>query len=243
MTSKGKIRIGTSGWHYDHWIGPFYPQDLESSYLDYYVRHLATAEINNSFYQLPKQETLVSWRDNTPPGFDFAVKASRYITHMKKLKNPEQSLNMFFGRVRHLEDKCGPILFQLPPNWGGNPRRLDHFLDALPDGYRYVFEFRDKSWFTEDVYQVLETHGATFCIYDLEGEESPKKITADLVYIRLHGPSINAYEGKYTKNDLAGWAGALTTWADRGHTIYVYFDNDQNGYAAQNALELQDMIS
>jgi uncharacterized protein YecE (DUF72 family) len=140
---SAEIYIGTSGWHYDHWEGPFYPSGIsDDTFLEYYADRFRTAEINNSFYQLPKKETLLRWRDAVPEDFVFSVKASRYLTHMKKLKDPEGPLFRFLDRVGVLEDKLGPILFQLPPRWGSNPERLEAFLEILPENQRYAFELR-----------------------------------------------------------------------------------------------------
>lgn len=241
MEGKASIHIGTSGWHYGHWRGPFYPHDLPSkAYLEYYMERFHTVEINNSFYQLPKEETFAAWRDTVPSGFIFAVKGSRYITHMKKLKDPEQAVSAFLERAKVLGDRRGPILFQLPPRWKVNPQRLDSFLAALPAHFRYAFEFRDPSWFTPQVYDALAGHGAAFCIYELAGQVSPKEVTADFVYVRLHGPG-GPYQGQYGTEVLAGWAGAFATWAGQGKEVYCYFDNDEAGYAAQDAMRIQEM--
>ena len=235
--------IGTSGWQYDHWQGSFYPEDLaKKRFLDYYAEHFQTVEINNSFYQLPSPETLIQWREVTPPGFLFSVKASRYITHMKKLKDPAEPVSNFLKRIELLEDKLGPILFQLPPHWHFNRERLSSFLEALPDSFNYTFEFRDPSWLNPDAYELLTAHHTAFCIYDFAGRLSPKEITADFIYIRLHGPG-NAYQGLYDTSALAGWAGAFSSWSSQGYQIYCYFDNDQAGFAVQNALQLQQMSS
>jgi uncharacterized protein YecE (DUF72 family) len=242
MTGKPSIHIGTSGWHYEHWRGPFYPRGLSpKAYLQYYMERFHTVEINNSFYQLPKEETFASWRDTVPEHFIFAVKGSRYITHMKKLKDPQEAVSTFLERVEVLGDKTGPILFQLPPRWRANPERLASFLEALPTQFRYAFEFRDPSWFIPQVYDALATHGAAFCIYELGGQVSPKEVTADFVYVRLHGPK-GAYQGQYSKEVLAGWAGAFATWVGQGKETYCYFDNDEAGYAAQDAMNIQEMI-
>lgn len=242
MKQKERIHIGTSGWHYDHWKGPFYPQDIKTEeMLGFYAGRFRVAEINNSFYQLPAEETLKTWRDLVKSDFCFAVKASRYITHMKKLKDPKEPLKNFLKRIKILGDRLGPILFQLPPKWKCNPGRLEEFIGQLPGGLRYTFEFRDPSWFNEEIYTLLREVGAAFCIYELSGNKSPREVTADFVYIRLHGPE-GAYEGSYAQGTLAGWAGALSTWARQGKEIFCFFDNDQNGYAAQNARSLQEMI-
>jgi uncharacterized protein YecE (DUF72 family) len=243
MKSVERIHIGTSGWHYSHWQGVFYPEEMaKKEFLKYYADHFQTVEINNSFYQLPKKETLTSWRNSVPSGFIFTVKASRYITHMKKLKDPSEPLHTLLETVEVLGDKLGPILFQLPPRWQFNPQRFDNFLDSLPANHRYAFEFRDPRWFNTSAYEMMSKHRAAFCIYELAGLLSPKEVTADFIYIRLHGPG-EAYQGEYDTDALAGWAGAFYTWAKQGKEIFCYFDNDEAGYAAQDALRLQKMCS
>jgi uncharacterized protein YecE (DUF72 family) len=237
-----RIHIGTSGWHYQHWSGPFYPKNLrKQDFLKHYACHFHTVEINNSFYQLPTEKTLAAWRDTVLPGFIFTVKASRYITHMKKLKDSEKTLKPLLKRVETLGDKLGPILFQLPPKWRFNPDRLNDFLESLPAGYRYALEFRDPSWEDSRAYDAMQLTGAAFCIYELDGYLSPKEITADFVYVRLHGPN-GPYKGQYSTQTLAGWAGAFSAWENQGLEIFCYFDNDEAGYAAQDARRLQDMI-
>jgi uncharacterized protein YecE (DUF72 family) len=239
---KSGIYIGTSGWHYQHWKGPFYPEDLpDKRLLDYYLKHFQTAEINNTFYQLPEKKTFVQWRESVPEGFLFAVKASRYITHMKKLKDPQEPLANFMGRVAGLGEKLGPILFQLPPKWHFNLERLQDFLKALPGDYRHTFEFRDPSWFNEQTNQALAERGAAFCIYDFEQRQSPRSVTADFVYVRLHGPD-GAYQGSYDDRTLSDWAEAFSAWAEQGKEVFCYFDNDERGYAAQNALKLKELL-
>lgn len=238
----GSIHIGTSGWHYMHWKGPFYPEDLSTGqFLEYYTGRFWTVEVNNTFYQLPDEETLVAWRDTVPAGFIFSVKASRYITHMKKLKDPQEPVSNFLDRVDTLGDKLGPILFQLPPHWNFDRERLNSFLAILPAGYRYAFEFRDPSWLNPQAYEALSKYEAAFCIYDFHGRTSPKQVTCDFVYIRLHGP-YGPYRGQYSTQALAGWAGAISTWARQGKEIYCYFDNDEAGYAVQDAQRLREMV-
>ncbi|MDW7773900.1 MAG: DUF72 domain-containing protein [Desulfobulbaceae bacterium] len=240
---QAAVHIGTSGWHYKHWAGNFYPEDMSSSgFLAFYARSFKTAEINNSFYRLPSERALASWREATPDDFVFTMKASRYLTHMKKLKDPEEPLAVFLARAAVLGKKLGVILFQLPPKWHCNIDRLRSFLDILPDGYRYAFEFRDQSWFSAAVYGALKEKNAAFCMYHLEGFMSPREVTADFVYVRLHGPG-NAYKGRYGIESLTGWAGAFTAWQRQGREIFCYFDNDEKGYAAVNALELLGMLA
>ena len=240
--SKGAIRIGTSGWSYEHWVGPFYPEDLPAArHLAWYAERFASAEINNSFYHLPSEKTLREWRDTVPEGFVFAAKASRYITHMKKLKDPEQGVDRFLERIALLEDRLGPILFQLPPNWGFNDERLEAFLEALSGDFRYAFELRDRSWLNDRACELLERHRAAFCIYDLDGFLSPREVTTDFVYVRLHGPG-GPYQGSYDDEALSGWAGAFSAWSAKGLPVYGYFDNDDSGYAALNASRLAAML-
>jgi len=242
MSGKGLIHIGTSGWHYDHWRGPFYPENLASGeFLEFYQQKFHTVEINNSFYRLPSEKALIDWREAVPSGFIFAVKGSRFITHMKKLKDPEKSIAPLMERIPLLGDRLGPILFQLPPHWHFNGERLRNFLRALPREYRYALEFRDPTWLNQEACDLLREYGAAFCIYEFAGRISPKEVTADFVYIRLHGPG-GAYQGRYDRLTLAGWTGAISAWTAQGKTVYCYFDNDEAGYAAQNALELQEMV-
>jgi uncharacterized protein YecE (DUF72 family) len=242
MSGKGLIHIGTSGWHYDHWRGPFYPENLApAEFLKFYQQKFHTVEINNSFYRLPSEKALIDWRQAVPPGFIFAVKGSRFITHMKKLKDPEKSIAPFMERVPLLGDRLGPILFQLPPRWHFNGERLRNFLKVLPREYRYALELRDPTWLNQEAYGLLREHGAAFCIYELAGRVSPREVTADFVYIRLHGPGV-AYQGRYDRQTLASWARDISAWVAQGKAVFCYFDNDEAAYAAQNAQELQEML-
>lgn len=242
MGGEGAVHIGTSGWNYSHWKDVFYPADLSSTgWLQFYADRFHSVEINSSFYNLPEKKTFEKWKEETPRNFVFSVKASRYITHMKKLKEPVDAVKRFIDRVDVLKEKLGPLLFQLPPHWRCNPERLAAFLKLLPRNHLYSFEFRDESWFREEVYEILRKHDTALCIYHLSGFISPKELTADFAYVRLHGPG-DSYEGSYTVEALAGWAGALSAWRRQGKPVYFYFDNDQRGYAVQNALMLQDML-
>lgn len=237
------IRIGTSGFHYKHWIGPFYPPKTSSAkMLQFYLQHFDTVELNNSFYRLPTAEAFDAWREATPADFTFAVKASRFLTHNKKLKDPEQALDNLLPRAAHLGSKLGPILFQLPPHWRVNPERLKNLLEILPRDLRYTFEFRELSWITPEIISILEKFNAAFCIYELAGYNSPLQITADFAYVRLHGPAVGKYQGSYSDEALREWARQLESWSVALKAVYVYFDNDQAGYAAANALTLKRMI-
>ncbi|WMJ72156.1 DUF72 domain-containing protein [Cytophagaceae bacterium ABcell3] len=240
--STGKFFIGTSGWHYKHWVGSFYPDKTPPrKFMQHYLKYFSTTEINASFYRLPAEKTFQTWKDAVPDGFVFSVKASRYITHMKKLKDPHEPLANLFSRADVLEEKLGPILFQLPPGWKLNLDRLHYFLDALPTGYRYALECRNHTWYSEEVYDLLEKKNIAFCIYELEGHVSPFQLTADWVYVRLHGPG-GKYEGSYDDKSLNKWAKEIKSWNGKGKDVYLYFDNDQNGYAAQNALRLNQIL-
>ncbi len=237
------IRIGTSGFHYKHWKGPFYPQKLPASaMLDFYVQHFDTLELNNSFYRLPTISAFECWRDATPENFIFAVKASRFITHNKKLKDPENAVDNLLPRATHLGNKLGPVLFQLPPKWRVNPERLRKLLEILPRDLRYAFEFRELSWMSADVISILREFNAAFCIYELAGYHSPLSITADFTYVRLHGPDSGKYQGSYSDQQLSQWARQIETWAKELKAIYIYFDNDQAGCAAANARRLREII-
>jgi uncharacterized protein YecE (DUF72 family) len=240
---KGKIYIGTSGWHYKHWKGTFYPAEIkDAEQFSYYSRYFDTVEINNSFYRLPSAKTFEGWKKASPKGFLFAVKASRYITHMKKLKADGRSLRSFFTRANKLQEKTGPILFQLPPKWNINTERLADFLSRLPKGDRYTFEFRNHTWYNNEVYELLKKYNCAFCVYELEHHLSPVEVTADFVYIRLHGPG-NKYQGSYTSVALKKWAKRCLQWQKDKKDVYVYFDNDQEGYAAFNAQQLIKLVT
>lgn len=240
--SQHKINIGTSGWHYVHWIGPFYPEELsKKDMLKYYVQFFSTAEINNSFYKLPAQNTFQNWAETVPEEFTFSVKANRYITHMKKLKNADDALNNFFDGIKPLKSKLGVILFQLPPHWKCNIERLKSFLELLPSGKQYTFEFRNSSWWNDTVYDLLKANNAAFCIFDLAGVFSPIISTTDFIYIRLHGPN-DAYQGLYSEEALQEWAERIEGWINKGKEVFCYFDNDQAGFAVKNALRLKQIL-
>lgn len=239
----GRIRIGTSGWSYDHWQGPFYPDDLShGEWLGYYAGRFRGVEINASFYRLPSADTLRGWSRRVPADFAFAFKASRFLTHMKKLKPAPDSLAAMLSRARVLRSRLGPILFQLPPHWHANPGRLADFLDALPRRHRYAFEFRDASWWSDRVFALLERHGAAAVWFDLEGRRSPVVDTAAFRYVRWHGPGTEAYTGRYGGNRLRPLARRAREWREAGQDVYIFFDNDEAGYAPADALALQRML-
>jgi uncharacterized protein YecE (DUF72 family) len=235
------IRIGTSGWHYKHWIGRYYPEEMKpSGMLGWYLRDFDTVELNNSFYHLPSEAAFDTWRDAVPSDFVFAVKGSRFITHMIKLKDPNRGIVNFVPRAQRLGRKLGPILWQLPPGWNVNVERLEEFLATLPKGVRYAFELRNQTWMTDAVLEVLEKYDAAFCIYELAGYQSPMEITATWSYIRLHGPTAFKYQGSYSHKQLDQWAKRIDEWKLRD--VYVYFDNDDSAYAVNNALTLKEIV-
>ena len=239
-----QLRIGTSGWHYKGWKGCFYPPELKSSqYLNWYIRHFNTVEINNCFYRLPTVTAVESWRDQTSRDFLFAVKASRFLTHIKRLRDAGEALNTYLDRMELLQRKLGPILFQLPPNWHVNPERLQEFLELLPGkNYQYVFEFRDPTWYSEPVYGLLRKYNAALCWHDWHNEQSPIEITADFTYIRFHGTT-GRYAGSYTGKMLELWADRISHWMPKLRSIYAYFNNDVGGHAVRNAQALRALLA
>lgn len=209
--------------------------------LSYYVQQFDTVELNNSFYKQPAKKSLETWRDSTPPEFRFAVKGSRFLTHMKKLKNAREGLQRFLDAVEVLEPKLGPILFQLPPNWEMDLERLAEFLALVPKYRRCVFEFRNATWNSAESYQLLAEHNAGYCVFDLAGYLSPIEVTADFAYVRLHGPG-GKYQGSYSNAALEEWARRIKQWTKTLRAVYVYFDNDDSGYAPKDALRLKGLL-
>ncbi|MFQ5849382.1 MAG: DUF72 domain-containing protein [Candidatus Binatia bacterium] len=244
-----KCSIGTSGWNYPHWgKGTFYPKGLSSSHwLDYYSRFFQTVEVNNTFYQLPKRETFEKWRDGTPGNFSFALKASRFISHVKRLKEPAESLDLFYRAASGLGEKLGPVLFQLPPSWKLDLDRLATFLSALRRQHGWkaisvVLEVREKSWLCEEVYRLLEEHGVSLCLADFAELPIDGPITAPLVYIRRHGPA-GLYASKYSDAFLRKEAERIKRWLREGKDVDIYFNNDAHGWAVENAIALKSMIT
>lgn len=239
-----RIHIGTSGWHYKDWRGNFYPQDIASAdWLEFYAGHFDCVEINHSFYRFPSSDVIENWLAKTPPGFLFALKASRYITHQKKLKDCRQPLQRFLAQAEAFADKLGPVLFQLPPRWRLNRSRLAEFLALLPRDLHCAMEFRDPSWHCPEVWDLLAEHGVAWCQYDLQGFLAAEQVTADMVYLRLHGPAEDPYCGSYDEPVLLDWAARLKSWAGQGLQAWVFFDNDQAGFAAANAMRLREFCA
>ena len=242
--AHGRCFIGTSGWSYKHWRGPFYPSGMTKGIeqLRFYAERFDTVEANGTFYRLIEVETFRRWREETPPGFVFACKGSRYLTHMKRLKDPERGVLRFFERVEALADKLGPVVFQLPGRFKPDRERLTGFLTALPKGHRYAFEFRDPRWFEPEILEALARQNVALCLYEFAGQEAPREVTADFVYIRLHGPD-GPYQGSYGDAALETWAQRIHAWAKQGLDVYCYFDNDDRAFAPKNALRLKELLA
>lgn len=234
-----RFYCGTSGWIYKHWRGVFYPEDIpQHNWLNYYTDWFDSVEINNSFYKLPSVEVFKHWREQTPESFVFAVRASNYLTHMKKLKEPEEPLEKVLMHSAELHEKRGPILYQLPPRWRVDTERLNYFLSLLPKGVRHVFEFRDSTWQTEDVWSLLRKYEVGYCIMDGMGLPTHIKTTDDYSYIRLHS---GEDDGSYSERQLREWASRVEDLLALGD-VYVYFNNDYMGYSIKNALDLRKMV-
>lgn len=240
MSQTGRVYIGTSGYQYAHWRGVLYPDDLpRERWLGHYAEHFATVEINNTFYQLPEAATFRAWRDAVPEGFRFAVKFSRFGSHIKKLKEPQATIGHFLDAGGLLGDKLGPILVQLPSRWRVNAERLDAFLEAAPAEHRWALEFRDPSWLSDAAYEVLEAHGAALCWHDMLPDH-PRRLTADWAYLRYHG---DHYRGRYSPQYLSAQARRLRDLAADGRDVYAYFNNDEAGHAVKNARQLHRYLA
>jgi uncharacterized protein YecE (DUF72 family) len=238
----GRARIGCSGWQYNHWRGDFYRQELpQTRWLEHYTSVFDTVELNNSFYRLPEAATFARWGDRVPMRFVFAVKASRYLTHMKKLKDPEEPIERLFSRMRSLGRHLGPVLYQLPPGFKADIPRLEHFLHALPQDARHVLEFRDPSWYVDAVYQLMERYRTALCLQDMSNSATGRLRVGPLVYVRFHGPS-GRYHGGYTDEALESWAGWLNEHLEAGTDVFAYFNNDIGGHAPRDALTLRRMM-
>ena len=237
-----KYYVGTSGWHYEHWRGRFYPVDLpKSKWLEFYARSFGTVELNNSFYRLPSEKAFANWRDSSLDGFVYAVKVSRFITHIKKLRDVEGALEKFLDRAKLLGEKLGPLLYQLPPNLHRNDSVLEEFLSILPKDLSHVFEFRHESWLDKGVFDLLHKYNAGLCIYDMPDFTTPLEATADFVYVRFHG-STWLYGGSYSDEELSGWAKNISKLAQGKKAVYVYFNNDAEAFAVHNAQTLERML-
>jgi uncharacterized protein YecE (DUF72 family) len=240
---RNQVRIGCSGWQYKHWRGDFYPAELPTSrWFAHYARTFDTVEINNSFYRLPDAPTFARWREQAPPRFLYAVKASRYLTHMKKLKDPEDPLTRFFDNARELGRTIGPVLYQLPPNFGLNLERLEIFLRALPRKYQHTIEFRDASWYDERVFELLRRYKVALCLHDMQGSASGMLAVGPFIYVRFHHGT-KKYGGRYPDDRLQQWAAWLAERHGEGLEIFAYFNNDTGGHAPRDAVRLRGFLA
>src|SRR6266481_227696 len=238
-----RILIGTSGWHYDSWRGPFFPEGLPlKNQLQYYASQFQTTELNGVFYRTPSHDAVRSWRAQTGKEFVFAWKASKFITHWKRLShNSVNSLELLEERLSLLGDKAGPILFQLPPNFEADADRLFSFFKLLSKKRRYSFEFRHPSWYQPRILTLLSRQNISLCLSDHRDAPAPWKRTADFVYIRGHGPA-GHYKGHYRLDTLAEWARRIKSWKRQGCDVFVYFDNDQKSAAPADAMKLRQLL-
>ncbi len=241
-TKHPPIRIGTSGWHYDGWIGPFYPQGTpKKDLLRALARRFATVEINSSFYRLPSEKAVAAWHDQVSDGFLFAWKASRFVTHNKKLVDAADSVVLVMDRMAGLGERFGPVLWQLPPNLKPDRDRLGRFLDILPRRRRHVVEFRDPRWYEPAIFQLLTDHDVALAISDHHDAPAPFEVTARHAYLRAHGPQ-GDYRGRYPGRVLSDWAERCTALQQRGIAVFGYFDNDQQAAAPLDAEVLMARI-
>ncbi len=236
------LYCGTSGWNYNHWRGVFYPDDLpQSKWLEHYANAFDTVEVNNSFYRLPEQKTFKNWRQHTPENFNFSVKASRYLTHIKRIKEPTEPLHRLLENASGLESKLNIVLYQFPPHWHVDIERLRRFLEMLPAHPRSAFEFRDDSWQCEAVWSLLAEFGVAYCIMDSPDLPLHIKTTCNYAYIRMHSGGEETH-GNYTSEHLRIWADRISTMLENTD-VYIYFNNDFRGYAIKNALSLKKMLT
>jgi uncharacterized protein YecE (DUF72 family) len=235
-------RIGCSGWQYQHWRDDFYPSGLpQRRWFEHYASQFDTVEINNTFYRLPEKHTFTEWRSRAPGGFLYAVKASRFLTHMKKLKDPAEPLARLFSRARALGPAFGPVLYQLPPHWTVDIPRLTAFLRALPRRHRHAIEFRDASWYRDDVYALLIRSGVALCLHDMAGSATERIAIGPFIYVRFHGP--RKYGGRYQDRVLDDWAAWLAAQLRDGRPVYAYFNNDTGGHAPRDAIRLRRAVA
>jgi uncharacterized protein YecE (DUF72 family) len=239
-----EVRVGCSGWNYPHWRERVYPKGLpQRRWLEHYATLFDTVEVNNTFYRLPNVSAVRGWVERSPAGFLFAVKMSRYITHIRRLGGLERGIPLFYERIEPLRSspKLGPVLWQLPPTFKRNDERLAGALEALPEG-RHCFELREPSWYVDEIYALLREHGAALVIPD-----SPKypfrtlELTADWTFVRFHHGT-RGRGGNYSDSELDEWAERISNWREAGTDVYAYFNNDWNAYAVKNGLRLKQLL-
>jgi len=239
---SAKYYIGTSGWHYRHWTGKFYPEKSSTrEWLPYYARTFNTVEINASFYRLPPESTFTGWHNAVPPEFRFSVKVSRFITHIKRLEDCGQALATLFERAKLLKTNLGPFLYQLPGGLKRDDARLSAFLEMLDKSCRHVIEFRDRSWLADPVFDLMRKFNTGFCIFDMPGFTSPLIATTDFAYLRFHGHT-RLYSSSYSDSELQNWAREISKLSADLHEFFIYFNNDAGGFAIDNAIALKQIL-
>jgi uncharacterized protein YecE (DUF72 family) len=238
------VRIGCSGWSYAHWRAVVYPKGLaQRRWLEHYATLFDTVELNATFYRLPRRTTVSAWVERSPPGFVFAVKASRYLTHVRRLGDLGRGVDRFYACIEPLLDspKLGPVLWQLPETFRRDDERLAATLERVPPG-RHCFEFRHESWFVPEVYGLLRAHGAALVIGDHpERPFQSHELTTDWTYVRFHYGRRGRH-GNYSDGELDTWARRIAQWRRRAE-VYAYFNNDWEGFAVRNALALRERTS
>ena len=242
--TRGRPSVGCSGWMYKHWRGPVYPPDLpQRRWFEHYASTFDTVEVNNSFYRLPAETAVEGWARQAPADFAYALKLGQFGSHRMKLKDAASWLPNHVDRVERLGHHAGPTLVQLPPRWRRDAGRLDEFLSVAPRTYRWAVEVREPSWLHEETYDVLRRHGAALCIHDLLADV-PWELTTDWAYWRFHGPDARerAYQGLYGPEGLFWPADRMTRWLADGHDVYAYFNNDDSGYAVEDARWLAERL-
>ena len=240
MKKGVSIRIGTSGWTYKHWQGIFYPVKWpKSRWLEYYSKHFDTVELNAAFYRLPNLTTFENWKARTPDDFLWSVKASKFITHTKRLRDPADPLDRLYGATAGLGERLGAILFQLPPNLAFDEKVFRGFCETLDPQVRHVLEIRHPSWINDQVFGILNRFNVAFCTADTAGRYPfCEALTADFAYVRLHG-SQKLYVSDYSEEELQTWAEKVGTWK---RDTFIYFDNAFEGYAVNNARRLKEIL-
>ena len=247
MLKEQNIFIGTSGWSYDHWIGKFYPREMErTDWIKHLAEHFNSVELNMSFYRFPFKNMLKGWYNKLPDNFQMTMKANRNITHRKRLQNIDELLLRFYNLASVLDDKLGCILFQTPPSFkknDSNLERLENFLESLKGNYKNVFEFRHKSWWSDEIYALLQKYSSTFCIVSGLNMPDTMPVTSNTVYLRFHGPG-QPYASKYSPKQIKEWTEKIKALDENENVenIYCYFNNDSEGYAIDNAMDLQKAL-
>ncbi len=238
-----RVYIGTSGFSYPHWgKGVFYPKGLsQKDWFRYYTKQFDTVELNVSFYRLPKKETFEKWRKTAGKSFTFSIKGSRYITHIKRLKDCQEAVGRFFEAADAIRNDRDVVLWQLPPRMQVNPERLEDFLKILPSSFRHAFEFRQESWLDKEIFKILKKYNSAIVFQDFPDWPMTEEVTADFVYLRFHGRA-RLYTSNYSDKELKKWGRKINRWLKRDLDVYAYFNNDALGHAVENAETLKELV-